>query len=142
MTLYTKLYLADAYYHLGRYPEAESIQLSAIEPLTTHLGALNSEVLDVRWDLAWTWLKQNKTDESRKLALEVVGLVEKSKGEGHQQYIGMVRDLQRGWGVVPDGSTIHNECGEERGMEKENWRALHRTRDRSAQGFRHDLRTL
>lgn len=142
MTLYTKLILADTYYHQERYSEAETIQLLAIEPLTSHLGELNGEVLDLRWDIAWTWLKQGKVDDSRKLALKVAALVLKSRGdEQHQQYVSMVQDLSRVWDVGPDGTAVAiSGLGASR--EKHNWRSVQRTTSRSVNGLHHDLRTL
>ena len=145
LTLYTKLYLADTYYHQGKYPEAESIQIQAIEPMASHLGEFNSEVLDIRWDLAWTWLKQGRFMESKKLALEVVDLVLKTRGDQHQQYVGMVEDLKRGWGIEPDGNTTAPASADgkfEDDHERRNWRSMVRARSRSHDAFRHDLRTL
>ena len=70
------LYLTSAYFHQGRYDEAESIQLLAIEYLTDRLGENVIYVLRGRWNLACTWLKQGKVNESRKLAVQVVTAIE------------------------------------------------------------------
>lgn len=102
------LALADIYYYQGRYDEAETTQLLAIESLREHVGEDDEYFLVARWDLATIWFKQGKGDESEALALEVAALIMESRGPQHKIYIHMVEALRDPWGVHPDGTATRD----------------------------------
>ena len=106
--------------------------------MASHLGEHNSEVIEIRWDLARTWFQQGKVDESKKLALEMIALVRRYRSDQHQQYVRIADETRKIWCVNPDGTAV-SDVGTGNGESRVALKG--RCREIDSDGMRHGLRT-
>ncbi|KAL8725609.1 MAG: hypothetical protein Q9166_007244 [cf. Caloplaca sp. 2 TL-2023] len=109
VTLRLLLDLGTSHYYQARYDDAEAVLLEAVERLKRHVGPDSRDVFDARWYLALTWKKQGKLDASRELALKVVNLSLKARGDQHEDNLLWVRILREIWGINPDGTEFNEQ---------------------------------
>ena len=79
--------LANTYYSLGKYADAEKLQIQVLEMRSRFLGEEHPDTINVMENLAITFYCLQKCKDAARLVVQVVNVRKKFFGEEHQKTV-------------------------------------------------------